>query len=164
MRALQLYGNPRNPADRQAIRLAAHWLRTHTPRNTEDHTFRLLGLVWSRAPAALRRSASQALLAQQRADGGWAQLDYRDSDAYATGQVLVALREAGVSLTSPAYRRGLRYLLDNQLEDGTWLVRTRAVFTQHYFESGFPHGIDQFVSAAATHWSVQALAGSLPVQ
>jgi ankyrin repeat protein len=164
LRALQLYGNPRNDADREAIRLAGEWLRRHTPVNTEDHTFRLLGLVWSGAPSATRRAAVNSLLTLQREDGGWGQLPYRASDAYATGQALVALREAGFPTTAPAYARGVRYLLDTQLVDGTWLVRTRSLFTQHYFESGFPHGIDQFISAAATHWSVQALAGTLPVQ
>jgi hypothetical protein len=30
--------------------------------------------------------------------------------------------------------------------------------TQVYFESGFPHGIHQFISAAGTNWATQALA------
>src|SRR5262249_52772366 len=38
------------------------------------------------APEAVR-----ALLAQQRADGGWSQLPELESDAYASGQVLYAL-------------------------------------------------------------------------
>jgi len=29
---------------------------------------------------------------------------------------------------------------------------------QPYFESGFPHGRDQFISAAATNWAATALA------
>jgi hypothetical protein len=157
LRGLQLYGNARDAADQRAIRLAGTWLRRNEPRNTEDATFRLLGLTWARAPSAERRLAVGKLLAAQRADGGWAQLPWRDSDAYATGQVLVALREAGVSVDAPAYVKGLRYLLDTQLPDGSWLVHTRSVFTQHYFETGFPHGVDQFISAAATHWAVQAL-------
>jgi hypothetical protein len=49
-----------------------------------------------------------------------------------------------------------------QLEDGSWLVHTRSLFTQIYFESGFPHGADQFISSAATHWATQALLLSLP--
>jgi ankyrin repeat protein len=161
LRALQLYGNPNDPADRRAVQLASTWLRKNLPRSTEDATFRLLGMVWAGAPASEIRTAAGSLLREQRGDGGWAQLTYRASDAYATGQVLVALREAGIA-DSPAYASGLRYLLDTQLEDGSWRVRTRSVFTQHYFESGFPHGIDQFISAAATHWALQALAGSLP--
>ncbi len=31
---------------------------------------------------------------------------------------------------------------------------------QAYFESGFPHGADQWISAAGTAWAVRALASS----
>lgn len=162
VRGIQLYGNPRSAADRDAIARGAAWLRKSTPSNTEDATFQLLGLAWSRAPAGERRAATDALLAAQRADGGWAQLEYRASDAYATGQVLVALHEAGVSAKSPAYQRGVKYLLDTQLADGSWRVPTRTLPTQHYFESDFPHGESQFISAAGTNWATQALAWSVP--
>ena len=57
-----------------------------------------------------------------------------------------------------AYRKGVRFLLDNQLEDGSWYVRARAIPIQPYFDSGFPHGPDQFISAAATNWATMALA------
>jgi ankyrin repeat protein len=161
LRGIQLYGNSRSAADRAAIASATAWLRKAKPENTEDATFRLLGLSWAHAPAAERRAAVDALLASQKSDGGWAQLDYRASDAYATGQVLVALHEAGVSAQSPPYQRGVRYLLDTQLADGSWRVPTRTLPTQIYFESGFPHGVHQFISAAGTQWATQALAWSL---
>ena len=83
---------------------------------------------------------------------------------YATGQVLVALHEARVPTSSAAYQRGVRFLLETQLADGSWLVRTRSHFTQSHFESGFPHGPHQFISAAATHWATQALALTLPTR
>jgi len=47
------------------------------------------------------------------------------------------------------------------LEDGTWFVPTRAFGFQRYFETGFPHGRSQFISAAATSWAVIALAYAL---
>ncbi len=162
LRGIQLYGNPRSAADRAAISSGASWLRHSKAANTEDATFRLLGLVWARAPGSERRAAVEALLAAQKPDGGWSQLEYRASDAYATGQVLVALHQAGVSAKSNAYQRGVRFLLDTQLTDGSWLVPTRTVPTQIYFESGFPHGEHQFISAAGTHWATQALAWSVP--
>lgn len=56
-----------------------------------------------------------------------------------------------------AYQRGVAYLLRNQLDDGTWFVRSRAFGFQRYFETGFPHGSDQFISASATAWAVIAL-------
>ena len=52
----------------------------------------------------------------------------------------------------------MAYLLRTQLEDGTWFVRSRAFGFQPYFESGFPHGRNQFISAAATSWAAMALA------
>ena len=74
------------------------------------------------------------------------------------GTALVALHQAGGMPTSdPAYQRGLRYLLDTQQPDGTWHVATRAKPIQTYFETGFPHGQDQFISSAATGWAATAL-------
>ena len=53
------------------------------------------------------------------------------------------------------------YLLRTQLEEGTWFVRSRAFGFQPYFESGFPHGPNQFISASATAWAAIALAYGL---
>jgi N-acyl-D-amino-acid deacylase len=52
----------------------------------------------------------------------------------------------------------LLYLLNTQAEDGSWRVKRRAVPLQQHFESGFPYGRDQFISAAGTAWSTIALA------
>ena len=80
------------------------------------------------------------------------------SDAYATATALAALHEAGgLPLTSPVYQRGIRFLLDAQLPDGSWHVVTRSKPVQLYFETGFPYGKDQFLSMAATAWSTYAL-------
>jgi hypothetical protein len=47
------------------------------------------------------------LLHAQRSDGGWAQIAALTSDAYATGQALVAVKEAGVVTPfDAAYKRG----------------------------------------------------------
>jgi hypothetical protein len=97
------------------------------------------------------------LIALQRADGGWGQLPTLQSDAYATGQALMALGASGLSAKDPVYRRGVTFLLRTQLEDGSWFVRSRAVPIQPYFDSGFPHEHDQFISAAATNWATMAL-------
>ena len=53
---------------------------------------------------------------------------------------------------SPAYRGGLRFLIADQREDGSWFVASRSKPFQPYFESGFPYGKDQFISMAATSW------------
>jgi hypothetical protein len=103
------------------------------------------------------QTAIEELIGTQQSDGGWAQLPTLQSDAYATGEALVALHEAGVSVKTPGYQRGIEFLLRTQLQDGSWFVRKRAHPTQPYFESGFPHGVNQYISAAATNWATLAL-------
>src|SRR5262249_26962915 len=103
------------------------------------------------------------LLATQRGDGGWGQIDSLASDSYATGSALVALHEAGDLLTNdPAYRRGGAFLVHTQKADGTWFVSSRSKPFQLYFASGFPYGKDQFIAVAASGWAAAALALALP--
>jgi ankyrin repeat protein len=164
IRGLSVYAPPGRQAETKArLARALEFLRTATPADTQDEAFELLGLVWSAAPAAEITAHAKRVLALQRADGGWAQLPTMASDAYATGEALYALQAAGVSTQSEAYRKGAAYLLRTQLEDGTWLVRSRGFGFQPYFETGFPHGRDQFISAAATSWAAIALAYTLPL-
>jgi squalene cyclase len=140
------------------VQAAGSWLLKASPRTVEERAFQLRGLVWTKANANDIRKAAAALLAEQRPDGGWSQIATLESDAYATGNALVALQESGTSTNDPAYQRGVAFLLKTQLADGSWHVRTRALPIQPYFESGFPHGRDQWVSAAATNWAAMALA------
>ncbi len=94
MRALQIYGpKALGPEYRAAAELAATWLKKAQPRTNEERAFQLLGLGWSAADHRLIAKAARAFLAEQRPDGGWAQLPSLASDAYATGQALVALKE-----------------------------------------------------------------------
>ena len=160
MRAIQVYApKPQRAEYEKAVRLAAGWLMQAQPKTTEDRAFQLLGLGWAGANKAAIRKAAGDLVAEQRPDGGWAQLPSLASDAYATGQALVALKETGTgAATGSAYKRGIRFLLNTQLEDGSWYVKSRAIPFQPHFESGFPHGRDQFISAAATNWAAMALA------
>ncbi len=55
----------------------------------------------------------------------------------------------------------MRYLVATQLEDGSWYVPSRSMPFQPYFESGFPHGPDQWISMAASNWAATALAYGL---
>jgi squalene cyclase len=145
----------------QRVTRARAFLLATPAIDTQDHAFRLLGLVWSQAPRHEIDRARRALTALQRKDGGWGQMPTLAPDAYATGQALYALNAAGVRADDPIYRRGAGYLLETQLEDGTWFVRTRAFGVQPYFETGFPHGASQFISATATAWAVIALGNTL---
>jgi glucose/arabinose dehydrogenase len=138
---------------------ARAWLTTAHGDVTEERAFRLLGLRWADAPIEILRAAAHDLVALQNEDGGWSQTQTMASDAYASGEALVALHESGaVAASDRAYRRGLEFLLRTQVDDGSWLVETRAVPIQAYFESGFPYGVNQWISAAATGWATTALA------
>jgi squalene cyclase len=157
--ALQHYG-PK--ADAEAIgrhvTRAKAWLLANQPRTTDDKVFRLWGLHWALADGEEQKKAVRQLLGEQRAEGGWAQQENMPSDAYATGLVLYALHRAGgVAVTDPAYRRGVEYLLKTQREDGSWFVKSHAIPSNPYFESGFPHGKSQFISYAGTCWATMAL-------
>lgn len=137
---------------------AAKWLAKVEPKSTEDHVFLLFGRKWADASVDQVSSAAKSLAALQREDGGWSQLPSMESDAYATGSALVALHQAGgMPASDPAWQRGVTFLRQSQRDDGSWLVESRSKPFQKYFESGFPHGKSQFISIAASSWSLQAL-------
>ena len=97
-------------------------------------------------------------LTHQNADGGWSQLATLRSDAYATGEAVFALHTAAhIPVSDSALERGRRFLLSTQLADGTWHVHRRAFPFQPTMKSGFPHGRDSWISAAASSWAVMAL-------
>jgi N-acyl-D-amino-acid deacylase len=153
LRAVQLYGN-----DAEGVSRAAQWLARQEPRSTEERAMQVLGLGWARADRTVVDRRARELLTRQLPGGGWSQLDTPEADAYATGQALVALYTAGVVQPSdPVYQEAVDYLLRTQLADGSWLVVSRSFPFQPYKESGFPHGKDQWISAAGTSWASMAL-------
>lgn len=164
LRGLKIFGTPEQK-DRIQTRInqVRQWLLKTQPTDTEDRVFRLRALQLVEASANDIRDAAVQLLESQGDDGGWAQLVDMESDAYATGSALVALHQSGsVTSDDPAYRKGLNFIITNQQEDGSWHVTSRSKPFQTYFESGYPHGTDQFISIAAAGWSTTALALALP--
>lgn len=159
LRALRHWGTEKQK-ERIAARVTAAraWLLMSPAKDTEDRVFRLLGLKEAGADEVAIAAAAADLLKTQRADGGWGQLESMESDAYATGSALVALHDTGgLNPDAPAYRAGVAFLLKTQREDGTWRVSSRSLPLQPYYESGFPHGKNQFISIAATGWAATAL-------
>ena len=163
IRALKLY--PRageEAATARSIERAMQWLRRATPSTVTQRANRLLGLRAGGEPRQKLERHIQALLAEQRTDGGWAQLSTRDSDAWATGLALYALHEAGgISPDHPAYQRGVAFLLRTQFDDGSWWIRNRVWPFQPHFDSQFPHGKDQWISMAGTAWAAMALLATI---
>jgi hypothetical protein len=94
-----------------------------------------IGLQMAGVPASELRHDVEQLISAQRADGGWAQTAFLDSDAF----------------------RGAAYLLQSQYLDGSWHLRSRAPKFQPYFQSGFPFDHDQWISSTATSWVLIAL-------
>ena len=158
LRGMQVYGH-RSQADQYAksIEQATRWLKENQPVTTEDRVFQILGLRWAGVDGEVVQQAADKLMAEQQPDGGWRSVSTHASDAYATGTALVALQHAGIDVSHPSYQRGVEYLMATQCADGSWHVRSRAIKFQPYFESGFPHGHDQWISMAATKWTTMAL-------
>ncbi len=157
--ALKNYGSPADAKTLdECVVLGAKWLTTSLPRTTDESAFQLLGLFWSGTLPEKNHLTSERLFAEQRSDGGWGQQANMLSDPYATGLVVVALRHAaGIESSHAAIQRAVDYLLSTQRADGTWFVKTRAIPSNPYFESGFPYGKSQFISYAASCWATQAL-------
>jgi hypothetical protein len=159
VRAIHVFGTKEQQeeiATRNKKALA--WLRETKPRDTEDRVFQLRALHYLGAPHDQTQPLAKELLEAQRDDGGWAQKGDMDSDAYATGTVLVALLQTGhLKVDDPVYQRGLQFLIRTQKPDGSWHVKSRSKPFQTYFESGFPHGKDQFISITASSWATLAL-------
>jgi mono/diheme cytochrome c family protein len=159
LRALQLYPLAgREPELKQRVARARGYLAKARPGTFNQRVFQLLGLGWAGAEQDQLRPFVTAIIDKQHPDGGWSQLDGLPGDSWATGQALVALNTVGgVAVSDPAFQKGLRFLLRTQFEDGSWYVRSRAWPFQPHFESEFPHGKDQWISAGGTAWAAMAL-------
>lgn len=130
--------------------------------STEDRVYQLLGLAWAGATNAELAPLAQTLIATQRADGSFGQRPALRGDAYATGQAIIALRQAaGVAASDPVIDRAVKFLVEQQFADGSWFVASRALRFQPYLDSGFPQGRSQYSSALGTAWAVWALADAL---
>jgi ankyrin repeat protein len=167
VRAIQAYMPAELASERdRAVQRAATWLRSNRPRSTEDAAFRIMGLASAGASAHDLQLAGADLVALQQPDGGWPQIAGYRSDAYSTGEALVALREAGVLAADRALSRGVAFLESSQARDGTWRVRTRMIspaeVSPMYFATGFPYGKDEFLSFTGSCWAVMGLLSTLP--
>ena len=159
VRAGNRYGTAELTDDIAVRRKAVEaWFSKAEAKNTEDQVFRLLLANELGIPSKNRESFVRRLLDEQLVGGGWAQETGMKPDAYATASALVALNKVGgISTGDENWQKGIEYLIATQLPDGSWHVASRVKPVQDYFESGFPHGKDQFISAFATGWAAEAL-------
>jgi hypothetical protein len=143
-----------DPKYGQAAARALAWISAKDPETTQDLVFKIVALAHYGTPEDKRTvwPLVEQLAAQQQSDGGWKEFaGLKQSNAFATGQVLYAFKQAGVSVRSAMFQGGVNYLLKNQVnepkpDNGSW----KAVNTQSQRKSDF----------APTMWAVIGLAGA----
>ena len=165
LRAIRLYPIPgRREEFNQRLARAKRWLLSAKAVSEEERAMQLNGVADAGATAAERAPFVKSLQAAQNQDGSWSLLPGYPGEAYATGEALYALHVSGdMPVKDPVYEKGVRWLIGNQLDDGSWFMPTRAVPVQpHTFESGFPHGWHQFASDGASSWATMALLFTIP--
>jgi squalene-hopene/tetraprenyl-beta-curcumene cyclase len=134
------------------------WLRAANS-DDEPQAAALRLILWRRLgrPAGEWEPLLKKLRAAQNADGGWGQTKGAKSDAYATGQVLYALAEAGVKPDDEAVGKGQSFLAKTQREDGAWPMASRAIMR----DGKPPKNLDP-ITHAGTAWAVMGLVRSSP--
>ena len=126
------------------------FIASEKPKTTQDKVFKIIALSRFGIPAQRELAARvvQQLKAEQNGDGGWSETsDDHESGAFATGQVLYAFKEAGVSTDSAEFNKGVSYLIKTQDPTGSWSPMQR----------GRPSKF------APTMWAVIGLAGNVEV-
>jgi hypothetical protein len=163
-----------DPAVRGHVEQLRQYLLVHY---VAQPTMNQLYVLWAstQIPGLLNESQRAELIRKvaslQRSDGGWSlpSLDKQmtikpamfdlfkranrvdESDGIATGLVVLALEEDGVSLKDPMLSSGLAWLEAHQYEEGSWWASSL---------NGFRNpttGMGRFMSDAATGYAVLAL-------
>lgn len=118
--------DPAQPQYAAARDKALGWLAAN-PTNGEHQSLvlRLLAKVATTSKPEELRPLIDDLLARQDANGGWRQTPDMNSDAFATGQSLYALRVAGITADDAAIRAGAAFLVNSQSADGSWTMTSR---------------------------------------
>jgi squalene-hopene/tetraprenyl-beta-curcumene cyclase len=136
------------------------WLRAaHADDEPQATALRLI--LWRRLnrPATDWEPLVQKLRRAQNSDGGWGQTKEAKSDAYATGQILYALAEAGVKPSDDAVRKAQGFLAKTQRSNGGWPMVSRAIMR----DGKPPKNLDP-ITHAGSAWAVMGLIRSAPVE
>src|SRR4051794_23133078 len=136
------------------------WLRGARPDDDELQSAALRLILWRRLglPSTEWEPLVKKLRGAQNADGGWGQIKKAKSDAYATGQALYALAEAGVKPGDEAVRKAQAFLAKTQRADGAWAMVSRAIMR----DGKPPKNLDP-ITHAGSAWAVMGLVRSSPV-
>ncbi len=152
-------GPDASESERAALAKAKVWLAgTKLPRTLQDKVFAVLLAERAGKPHDAVKSATQELMALQRADGGWSQIVEWKSDAYATGQTLYALALEGYTAEQPEIKRAINFLVATQKPDGSWPMRSRST------PNGEPGSSKLLtpINCAAASWAILGLTRLMP--
>ena len=119
----QAFRETGKPGYRAAAEKGLAWIAAAPANTTQDRVFTILALARYGTQEQRKQVASMAatLKSEQMRDGGWKETkELRGANAFATGQVLYAFKQAGVPIDSAEFVRGVRYLLVTQKETGAW--------------------------------------------
>lgn len=102
------------------------WL-TDTKSDDDPQSIAMRLVLWRRLdrPAAEWQPLVKRIKERQNLDGGWSQAKGMGSDAWATGQALYALADAGIKPDEPASTRARAFLVKTQRDDGSWPMASR---------------------------------------
>jgi hypothetical protein len=134
------------------------WLRNARP-DEELQAAALRLMLWRRLDLPTREwePLVKRIRSAQNSDGGFSQIPMARSDAYATGQALYALAEAGAKPEDEAVRRAQSFLAKTQREDGAWPMVSRAIM-----RDGKPPKNLEPITHAGSAWAVLGLVRSSP--
>jgi len=144
----------------QGMQRLKQYLVDHPPPTLHHRSMLLWGASYTPdlMTAEQKQSCIDDLLAQQKADGGWALAtlgdwqradgtpqDLETSDGYGTGFVIYVLRRAGLPAGDARLQRGIAWLKSHQRESGRWFTRSLHKDSKH------------FITHAGTAFAVMAL-------
>jgi hypothetical protein len=149
---------PQRTEYEKAIQLGARWLETARPKTTEDRVFLILGLKWAGGPPGCGRAHRGLICSPSsfRWVGGrscprWRAMLMplaRRWSHCVVGQGADQLSDIPARGGVPPERPAWRWLVVRENPDAS----CAALFRQR-----LPHGTDQFIATAATHWATMAL-------
>ena len=104
------------------------WL-AETKTDDDPQSIALRLVLWKRLgrPAEEWEPLVLRIKERQNADGGWSQTKDMASDAWATGQALYALAQAGIKPDDPVITRAHAFLVRTQRDNGSWPMTSRPV-------------------------------------
>ena len=147
-------------AGKAAKQKGLQWLQAASP-DDELQPAALRLILWHRLgrPPAEWEPLAQQLQKAQNDDGGWGQVKNAQSDAFATGQALYALAEAGAKSDDVAVRKAQSFLAKSQGPDGAWAMTSRAIMGNGKVATKF-----EPITHAASAWAVMSLVRSAPAE